>query len=139
MDSSDEMKPDILIVDDDADFLNMLSQRLKTRGLEADTVNNGEEALEIVKGKNYNIVILDLVMPGMGGMEVLRTVKKTYPHLPVIVLTGQGTTEDAVQAMKEGALDYLEKPVEIGTLVQKILEARHKRLSLLTEEAKKTI
>ena len=52
MDSSDEMKPDILIVDDDADFLNMLAQRLKTRGLEADTVNNGEEALEIVKGKN---------------------------------------------------------------------------------------
>jgi two-component system response regulator RegA len=139
MGSSDEMKPAILLVDDDADFLKILSQRFEARGLKADTVDNGEEALEKVKGKNYNIVILDLIMPGMGGMEVLRNIKKNYPNMPVIILTGQGTTEDAVHAMKEGAMDYMEKPADIETLVQKTLEARHKRLSLLTEEAKKNI
>ena len=97
MDSLDEIKPDILLVDDDADFLKVLSQRLEARGLKSDTVASGEEALEKLKGKNYNIVILDLIMPGMGGLEVLRNVKHSYPDLPVIILTGQGKTEDAVQ------------------------------------------
>jgi two-component system response regulator RegA len=139
MESSDEMKPDVLLVDDDVNFLKVLSQRLEVRGLKADTVTSGENALEKIKNKNYNIVVLDLVMPGMGGIDVLKNIKKNYPDLPVIILTGQGTTEDAVEAMKEGAMDYMEKPADIETLVQKTLEARHKRLSLLTEEAKKSI
>ena len=139
MDSSNEIKPDILLVDDEVNFLNALSQRFEARGFKVDAVTSGEEALEKVKGKNYNIVILDLIMPGIGGIDVLRNIKKNYPNLPVIILTGQGTTEDAVQAMKEGAMDYMEKPADIETLVQKTLEARHKRLSLLTEEAKESM
>jgi len=135
---SEEMKPDILLVDDEVNFLNALSQRFEARGFKADAVTNGEEALEKVKGKNYNIVILDLVMPGMGGIEVLKDIKKNYPALPVIILTGQGTTEKAVEAMKEGAMDYMEKPADIDTLVKKTLEARHKRLALLAERAKES-
>jgi two-component system response regulator RegA len=135
---SEEMKPDILLVDDEVNFLNALSQRFEARGFKADAVTSGEEALEKVKGKNYNIVILDLVMPGMGGIEVLKNIKKNYPDLPVIILTGQGTTEKAVEAMKEGAMDYMEKPADIATLVQKTLEARHKRLALLAERAKES-
>jgi len=135
---SEEMKPDILLVDDEVNFLNVLSQRFEARGFKADTVTSGEEALEKVKGKNYNIVILDLVMPGMGGIEVLKNIKKNHPALPVIILTGQGTTEKAVEAMKEGAMDYMEKPADIDTLVQKTLEARHKRLTLLAERAKES-
>ena len=135
---SEEMKPDILLVDDEVNFLNALSQRFEARGFKADAVTSGEEALEKVKGKNYNIVILDLVMPGMGGIEVLKNIKKNYPDLPVIILTGQGTTEKAVEAMKEGAMDYMEKPADIETLVHKTLEARHKRLALLAERAKES-
>ena len=134
MDSTDEMKADILLVDDDVNFLQILSQRFEARGFKSDAVTSGEEALEKVKGRNYNIVILDLIMPGMGGIEVLKNIKKNYPALPVIILTGQGTTKKAVEAMKEGAMDYMEKPIDdIETLVQKVLEARHKRLALLTE------
>lgn len=135
---SEEIKPDILLVDDEVNFLNALSQRFEARGFKADAVASGEEALEKVKGKNYNIVILDLVMPGMGGIEVLKNIKKNYPDLPVIILTGQGTTEKAVEAMKAGAMDYMEKPADIDTLVQKTLEARHKRLTLLAERAKES-
>jgi DNA-binding NtrC family response regulator len=135
---SEEIKPDILLVDDEVNFLNALSQRFEARGFKVDAVTSGEEALEKVKGKNYNIVILDLVMPGMGGIEVLKNIKKIYPDLPVIILTGQGTTEKAVEAMKEGAMDYMEKPADIDTLVKKTLEARHKRLALLAEKAKES-
>jgi len=135
---SEEMKPDILLVDDEVNFLNALSQRFEARGFKADAVTSGEEALEKVKGKNYNIVILDLIMPGIGGIDVLRNIKKNYPNLPVLILTGQGSTEKAVEAMKEGAMDYMEKPADIDTLVQKTLEARHKRLALLAERAKES-
>ncbi|MFZ5907363.1 MAG: response regulator [Nitrospirota bacterium] len=132
---SEEIKPDILLVDDEADFLRAVSQRLEARGFKTDSVTSGEAALEKIKGKNYNIVVLDLVMPGMGGMEVLKTIKKLYPDLPVLILTGQGTTAQAVAAMKEGAMDYMEKPADIETLIHKTLEARHKRLSSLAESA----
>jgi DNA-binding NtrC family response regulator len=137
--ASEEFKADVLLVDDEENFLKAFSQRLETRGLKVDTVTSGEEGLEKVKGKNYNIVILDLIMPGMGGMEVLKNIKKNYPDLPVIILTGQGTTEKAIEAMKAGAMDYMEKPADIDTLVQEIMEARHKRLLLLTERAQELI
>ena len=74
-------------------------------------------------------------MPGMGGIDVLKNIKKNYPALPVIILTGQGSTEKAVEVMKEGAMDYMEKSVDIETLVQKTMEARHNRLAKLTEQA----
>jgi DNA-binding NtrC family response regulator len=137
--ASEEFKADILLVDAEENFLKVLSQRLETRGLTVDTVTSGEEALEKVKGKNYNVVILDLVMPGMGGIEVLKNIRKDYPYIQVIILTGQGTTDKAVEAMREGAMDFMDKPADIDILVKKIMEARHRRLLLLTESAQEII
>jgi len=137
--SSEEFKADVLLVDDEENFLKMLSQRLETRGLKVDAVTSGQEGLEKIKGKNYNIVILDLIMPGVKGMDVLKNIKENYPDLPVIILTGQGSTQKAVEALKEGAMDYMEKPADIENLVQKIMEARHKRLLLLTERAQELL
>jgi DNA-binding NtrC family response regulator len=78
-------------------------------------------------------------MPGIADMDLLKIIRNAYPDLPVIILTGQGTTEKAVEAMKEGAIDYMEKPADIEALVHKILEARHKRLSELTKGAQERI
>jgi DNA-binding NtrC family response regulator len=137
--TSEELKADVLLVDDEKNFLKALSQRMEARGLKVDTATSGEEGLEKVKGRNYNIVIVDLIMPGVGGMDVLKNIKKQYADLPVIILTGQGTTKNAIEALKEGAMDYMEKPADIETLVQKIMEARHKRLLLLTERVHELI
>ena len=95
-----------------------------------------EEALKRIKSQKFDAIILDLVMPGMGGVETLKHIKED-PELQIIMLSGHGTVEKSVEAIKAGAVDFLEKPVDINKLIDKIGEARHKRILVITEKMKK--
>jgi CheY-like chemotaxis protein len=110
----------ILLVDDEKDFVDTLSQRMQMRDLSADIALNGEEALEQLNRQSPDVMVLDLRMPGVDGMDVLRRVKKEHPNVQVIMLTGQGSEKDEIEARRLGAFDYLEKPVNIDTLVSRI-------------------
>ncbi len=117
-------KERVLLVDDEKDFIEALSARLSARGLEVDVAESGDGALRKVSEKNFDVIILDLSMPGMDGVETLRVIKNDHPDLQVILLTGHATVEKSVEAMKLGAMDFLEKPVDIKVLFEKIKEAK---------------
>lgn len=123
----------VLLVDDEEDFTSLLKERLETRGLVVDAINNGAEAVVRARNERFDVVILDMQMPGMDGIETLRELLAIDPDLQVILLTGYGTIDKSVKAMKEGAADFLEKPPEIQALMDKIGKAAMKRTTLLEE------
>jgi len=114
------MKTRILIVDDEEEFVEALSERLIMRDYDVTTSLSGEDAIEKVKGYNFDVVILDVSMPGMNGVAALGEIKKIKPLTEVIMLTGHATVESAIDGMKLGALDFLMKPCETEDLVSKI-------------------
>ncbi|PIU50534.1 MAG: response regulator [Desulfobacterales bacterium CG07_land_8_20_14_0_80_52_14] len=118
----------VLLVDDEEEFVTSLSERIKMRELGSEVALNGEKALQIVKDQVPDVMILDLKMPGIDGMEVLRRVKKAYPEVEVIILTGHGSEKDEEEARRLGAFDYLQKPVDIDNLVQRIKHAYKNRI-----------
>lgn len=120
-------KARVLIVDDEEVFVEMLAQRLEARGLEVDRAFDGEQALEKLKSKELNVVILDVLMPGKDGIEVLREIKKMKPLTEVIMLTGHATVQTAIDGMKLGAYDYLMKPTETKDLLEKIQGAYRRK------------
>jgi len=124
---TNELQANILLVDDEERFVEILAQRLQARGLVTEVATTGEKALALTKAKDFDAVLLDLSMPGMDGIEVLREMKKTNPLLQIIILTGQGSIQATVEVMKEGAMDFMEKPVDINKLFEKIKEAKLKR------------
>ena len=107
----------VLLVDDEKEFVESLSERLELRNLEADVAHDGEQALETIKEGKHDVMVLDLRMPGIDGIEVLRRVKKTNPEIQVVVLTGHGTDKDEAMVKKLGAFAYMKKPVDIDQLV----------------------
>ena len=113
----------ILLVDDEQEFVETLSERIKMREHDSDVALNGEQALKKMDDDLPDVVVLDLKMPGMDGMEVLRRIRKAYPKVQVIMLTGHGSEKDEEEARKLGAFEYLQKPVEIDTLMQKVKKA----------------
>ena len=113
----------VLLVDDEEEFVSALSERLRLRGIEADSALNGEEALARLVEKEFEVVILDVMMPGLGGLEVLRQIKTTHPNTQVILLTGHGSTREGIEGMRLGAFDYLIKPVDIEEMLAKMKEA----------------
>ena len=113
----------VLVVDDEKDFANTLAQRLKLRNLKVNTAYDGEQALAKLQGEEQDVVVLDLKMPGMDGMEVLNEIKKVYPNIQVIILTGHGTDKDEEEAKRLGGFDFLNKPADIDTLERKIKAA----------------
>jgi len=123
------MSDKVLLVDDEVEFVETLAERMRTRGLEVDTAHNGEQALQKTAKTRYDAIVLDLAMPGMTGMEVLQKLRDENPDRQIILLSGQGTVQTAVEATKLGALDFLEKPADIDVLLEKIKEARTRRLS----------
>ena len=116
----------VLLVDDEEEFVKALAERLHMRDLRSDTVLDGEEALNYVEGQEPDVMVLDLKMPGINGMDVLRQVRKAYPNIQVIILTGHGSEKDEEEAKRLGAFDYLEKPVNLDVLVKK-MKAAYKR------------
>jgi DNA-binding NtrC family response regulator len=121
----------ILLVDDEEEFTRVLSERMKNRGLKVDTALSGPEALEKAEGESYDAVILDLLMPGMDGIETLERLLKKRPELQVIILTGHATVKTGIDAVKMGAMDFIEKPADIKELMEKIKEAKTKKMVLV--------
>jgi len=113
----------VLMVDDEEDFVTTLSERMKMRDVDSDVALDGEQALQRVEDDIPDVMVLDLKMPGIDGLEVLRRVKKAYPQIPVIILTGHGSEKDEAEARRLGAFDYLQKPVDIEKLVQVMRKA----------------
>ncbi|NSW87640.1 MAG: response regulator [Syntrophobacteraceae bacterium] len=113
----------VLLVDDEVEFLETLVKRLRKRKLDARGVTSGEEAIQALKETPADVVVLDVKMPGMGGLQTLREIKKMYPLVEVIMLTGHASMEVAIQGMEMGAFDYLMKPMDIDELVYKLQDA----------------
>jgi DNA-binding NtrC family response regulator len=123
-------KIDLLLVDDDPDFRQSVARRFMRRGFQVQEATHGEQALQLASLRQFDVVVLDMVMPGMSGIQVLEQLKLTHPECEVILLTGQGTIETAVQAMKLGACDFLTKPfplAELEVLIEKAYERRQLR------------
>jgi CheY-like chemotaxis protein/cytidylate kinase len=121
-----ELPRKVLLVDDEKEFVHTLSERLQTRDLESTVVYNGEEALSQIETDEPEVMVLDLKMPGIDGLQVLRRVKKEHPDVEVIILTGHGSKKEEALAKELGAFAYLNKPVDIDVLAQTMKEAYRK-------------
>ena len=120
----------IMLVDDEERFLSTTQKLLTKKGIDAVTAASGAEALETLNHRYIHVVILDVKMPGMDGNETLKEIKRRFPLVEVIMLTGHATVESAIDGLKSGATDYLMKPTEIDDLIAKAREAFRKRLAL---------
>jgi len=117
----------VLLVDDETEFVNTLTKRINKRGMNASSVGSGDEALEFLDANPVDVVVLDVKMPGMDGIQALRTIKERHPLTEVIMLTGHASVEVAIQGMELGAFDYLMKPMAIDDLLYKIEDAFEKK------------
>ena len=138
----DRQSARILIIDDEKGMLDLLSYELGGQGYQVVTAMNGREGLERVKRDRFQLVITDVKMPGMDGVEVLQEIKKLDPDLEVIMTTGFGTIETAVAAMKKGAYDFIQKPFnlnEVTNLIEKVLERSELKSLVALYEASKAI
>jgi DNA-binding NtrC family response regulator len=112
----DPNKVDLLLVDDDAEFRGTVARRCSRRGFRVREASSGEEALDMAERRQFDVAVLDMVMPGVSGLELLQKLKSSNPECEAIMLTGQGTIETAVQAMKLGAIDFISKPFPLAEL-----------------------
>jgi len=117
----------VLLVDDEKDFVEMLSLRLQEAGEKVSAAYSGKECLDTLNETDIDVVILDIKMPLMDGMETLGEIRKRFPLVEVIMLTGHGSTETAVAGMKLGAFDYLMKPADFKDLTAKLQGARKRK------------
>lgn len=115
--NADTNRPAILLVDDEAEFASTLAERLILRNFSASVALDGETALKRIAADPVDLVLLDVMLPGMHGIEVLRRIRETRPELPVILLTGQAGARDGIEGMKQGAKGYLTKPVDLRELL----------------------
>jgi len=118
---------DVLLVDDEVEFLETLMKRMKKRGVRVSGVKSGDEALVFLSKNPVDVVVLDVKMPGMDGIETLRAIKKRHPLVEVIMLTGHATVESAIDGLKTGAFDYLMKPCDMDVLISKVGGAASRR------------
>ncbi len=129
----------ILLVDDEEEFINVLTQRLEVRGLKVTSATRGQDAVDLIGNQSFDIIVLDLAMPGMDGLETLKKIKEKDADAEIVMLSGQGSIKSGVEAMKLGAEDFLEKPVDLNDLLKRIEEARERRILVLQKKAKKEI
>ncbi len=133
------MKEKVLIIDDEQEFTEALAERMTNRGMTVSTSSSAIEGLKNVEEKSFDVVVLDLQMPEMDGIETLKILKKKRPELQVILLTGHATVEKGIEAMKLGAMDLLEKPADMTTLTEKIKKAQAKKMILVEKKAEQRI
>ncbi len=133
------MAEKVLIVDDDKAFLRILSERMQNRGMEVSTAESAAMALQLLEKESYDAVLLDLMMPEMGGLEALQIMRRKQPEIQVIFLTGHPSVSKGVEAMKLGAMDFIPKPVDMSELTEKIQAAKTRRMILVEKRALKKI
>lgn len=117
----------IMLVDDEKDFVEVLSLRLKEDGENVIVAYSGNECLKTLEKKQVDVIILDVKMPGLDGIDTLKEIKNKYPLVEVIMLTGHGTIQAAIEGMKLGAFDFLLKPADFESLKEKINNARQRK------------
>jgi len=118
----------VLVVDDEPDFLETIVKRLQRRKIDVTGVDSGKAALELLEDRHFDVVILDVRMPGMDGIETLKVMKRKRPLMEVIMLTGHASFESGMQGMRLGAFDYVMKPASITDLLEKIMKAYERKL-----------
>lgn len=128
------MSEKVLLVDDEQDFLEVLAERMQVRGMEVSTATSATEALKMTEDESYDAIVLDLMMPEMDGLEALEVFKKKKPELQIILLTGHATVKKGIEAMKLGAMDFIEKPADLVDLTAKIKEAKARRMILAEKQ-----
>ncbi|MCB2226882.1 MAG: response regulator [Desulfarculaceae bacterium] len=124
------LQPNVLIVDDEPEFLETVAERLANRGFSVETAQNGAAALEKISNQIFDAIVLDLMMPEIDGMETLKRALTKKPDLQIILLTGHATLQTGIEAIKLGALDFMEKPADIDALAAKINEGRERRIEM---------
>jgi DNA-binding response OmpR family regulator len=130
------MKIRVLLVDDEKEFVDALAERLEIRDFDVTKAFDGDEALDRIRSVDVDVVVLDVMMPGKDGIDVLREIKKTKPLVEVLMLTGHASVESAIDGLKNGAFDYLMKPTDTKDLIAKIVLA-YKRKSEQEERIRK--
>jgi DNA-binding NtrC family response regulator len=133
------MNEKVLLVDDEEEFVETLAERMRTRGMDVSTSNSGASALQLVDDEDFDVVVLDLKMPGIDGLDALKRIKRRRPNMQVVLLTGYATLEKGVEAIKEGALEFLEKPVDLASLTEAIHKARATKMVLVEKETEERI
>jgi len=113
----------VILVDDEEEYITTLSERMNLRGMETHIAFNGEKALEMVKDQSFDVMVLDLKMPGMDGLSVLKHLKKSHPDINVIIITGHGSDIERDKAYQYGAFMYMQKPVNLDELTEHIKNA----------------
>ena len=129
----------VLLVDDDEDFLDIMSERMAARDMEVVTATSAEDALEKIEKESFDAIILDFMMPGMDGLETLKEIKSKKPELQIILLTGYATIEKGVEAIKPGAMDVVEKPADLEVLTQKVKKAEARKAVIVEKRTEERI
>ncbi len=129
------MSEKVLLIDDEKEFLETLSERMEIRGMNVNTADNAKAAVSSLDNSDYDAIVLDLQMPDMNGIEMLKVIKQSHPDMQVILLTGQATLEAGIEAMKLGAMDFMEKPADIDSLTEKIKKDQAKKMVIVEKKA----
>ncbi|MBM4274838.1 MAG: response regulator [Deltaproteobacteria bacterium] len=118
----------VLVVDDEVDFLETIVKRLRDRNLEVTGVDSGAKALQLIEEQEFDVVVLDVRMPGLDGIDTLKELKKKAPLTEVIMLTGHASVESGIQGMQLGAFDYVMKPMPLDELLDKMRQAYERKV-----------
>ncbi len=129
----------VLLVDDEKEFVDLLGERMTARGMEVNTTTSAADALRITEDQSFDAIVLDLMMPEMDGIQVLKTLKAKHPELQVILLTGHGSIERGVEAMRQGAMDFIEKPADLEVLTEKIRKAQARKMILVERKVEEEV
>ena len=133
------MTEKVLLVDDEEDFLEVLAERMTNRGIEVATATSATEAIRIAGEESFDAIIVDLMMPEMDGLEALKLIKEEKPESQVILLTGHATIDKGIEAMKLGAVDFLEKPADLSQLTEKIKKAHAKKMIIVEKQIEEKV
>jgi two-component system, OmpR family, response regulator len=133
------MTEKVLLVDDEEDFVEPLAERMRARGMNVSTTTSPTDALARAESESFDAIVLDLMMPEMDGLQTLEAIKKKNPDIQVILLTGHATVEKGIEAMKHGAMDFLEKPVDIKSLAERIHKAQARKMVLVEKKNEEKI
>lgn len=133
------MSTRVLLVDDEQEFLDLLGERMSARGMEVQKTTSAADALKITEDQSFDAIVLDLLMPEMDGIQVLKTLKAKHPELQVILLTGHGSIEKGVDAMRQGAMDFIEKPADLEVLTEKIRKAQARKMLLVERKVEQEV
>lgn len=125
---TDSSQTSVLLIDDEADFVQTLAKRLRRRGFPVTVAGNGRDGLACLEQEPADVVLLDVRMPGIDGIETLREIKKRHPLTEVIMLTGHASVESGLQGMALGAYDYVMKPADLDELVDKLRKAHERKI-----------